>query len=370
MRIFQLVTKRQFRGAEVASAAFSEEFIRLSHEVTFCGLYPPPNKSLEVIGADNVDINASSGFFSLTGFFRLLKLISNKKPDILHANGSDTLKYLIAVKLFRPSSIVVYRNISLISHWCSNNPVKLAFYKWLFRRVDFITSVGETSMSDFVNLFGFSKKKIKVIKRGIDFLEYTPLNDQQKTKAGIPVGRQVLIHVGNFSPEKDHAFLIDCFVKIKENNPAVVLMLLGEGELMPTIRNKVESLGLGNEVIFLGMQQEIGPYLAMADLILLTSKIEGVPGVLLEAACHRVPSVAFDVGGVREFVKPGETGELVSEENKDQFAVRVNNLLSNPTKRKNFGENAARLVREEHLLARNAMDFIQVFKDLIDKIKK
>lgn len=367
MKILQLLTKRQYRGAEVAAATFSQEFIALGHTIIFAGLYAPPEESLHVDGALNVDIHARKTFFSITGFFRLLKLIKQEKPDILHANGSDTLKYLIAIKVVRPSSIVIYRNISVISHWRGTNPFKNAFYNFLFRKTNFVTSVGDTSRADLMKTFEYPEQKIAVIKRGIKIPVKVESRADQKIKLGIPPDKLVLIHVGNFSPEKNHAFLIDSFIRIKQTGLPVTLLLAGEGLLLNEIRDKVKSLKLEQDVIFLGLVPDISPYLATADLIVLTSKVEGVPGVLLEAAAHNVPAVALNVGGVSESVLHGETGVLVSEEDTGLFSTEVTALLKDESTRRRLGENAWRFVKENYDLNTGARKFIGIFEGLLNK---
>lgn len=365
MKILQLVTRRQYRGAEVAAATFSEEFIRYGHEVIFAGLYKPPTAPLQVAGATIVDIGVGSGFLSFRGLWRLVKLIRKEKPDILHANGSDTLKYLAAAKVFIPSGIVVYRNISIISHWRGENPLKNSFYSLLFRQVDYITSVGDTSKNDFIRTFPFSANKIAVVRRGIRIPENTRKSSARE-ELGIDATRKVLIHVGNFSPEKDHAFLIEAFAEIKKSNTAAVLLLIGDGPLRFAVEAHVKELQLTNDIFFLGLKEDISPYVAIADLILLTSRVEGVPGVLLEAAAQNVPAVALTVGGVGESVRHNETGVLVAPGNVNRFSEQVIDLLVNHSERARLGSNAGRFVKENHDLRRNAKEFISIFEDLLN----
>lgn len=366
MKILQLVTRRQYRGAEVAAATFSEEFIRLGHDVIFAGLYNKPENPLTVIGALNVDIHASHRFFSLGGFWRLWNLIKREKPHVLHANGSDTLKYLVAVKILMPSCKVVYRNISVISHWRGANPLKNRFYNSLFRKVDFVTSVGDTSRNDFIKTLEFPESRIAVVKRGIRIPKQVGENADLKKSLGIKPDQRVLIHVGNFSPEKNHAFLINAFAGIRSHGVQAVLLLAGDGVLKTEIENQVSTLGLNKDIFFLGLKKDITPYLAISDLIVLTSKVEGVPGVLLEAAAQGVPAVAVNVGGVGESVLHAETGMLVEEADRDAFGSTVIQLLSRSDERARLGSNARQFVKENHDLEQGARKFLGIFEALVN----
>lgn len=368
MKILQLVTARQYRGAEVAAAAFTKEFIRQGHTVIFAGLYPPPVYALMVENALIIDIGAKKGFFSIAGFYRLWRLVQKEKPEILHANGSDTLKYLVFIKLLKPSIPLLYRNISVISHWRGKNRFKNLFYNFLMKRVDFVTSVGVEAKEDFIKTFKLNPSKITVVRRGIALVD-EPIYSKAhfKNLAGISEGEYVLVHIGNFSPEKDHDFLIDSFVVIKNIVKNVRLILIGEGQLQDKIKNRVTSLHLESNVLFANLQTEIGPFLQAADLVLLVSKVEGVPGVLLEAAAHQVPSVALKVGGVGEVVIHNKTGKLVNTRDASIFGDVVANLLVDENEKNLMGEQAREFVKKNYNLVEGAKQFITIFEKNLSK---
>src|SRR5687768_16412860 len=100
MKILQIVTKRQFRGAEVFAAKLSEELLKKGIEILFVGLYSPPQKCISVPGAVNLDLNGKNQFLSISLVRNLAKLIMAEEPDIIQANGSDTLKYAVAARYF------------------------------------------------------------------------------------------------------------------------------------------------------------------------------------------------------------------------------------------------------------------------------
>lgn len=367
MKILQLVTRRQHRGAEVAAAMVSQEFVRMGHSVLFAGLYAPPPEPLSVHGATLVDIGATPGFFSIRGFQGLLRLVDREKPDILHANGSDTLKYLVAVKWIRPKAIVIYRNISLISHWLGSNRMKRSGYSFLLRKVDYVTSVGEASREDFLRCFDFSPDRIRVVRRGIPIPDLS-LIDRKLTRdeLGIPPEKQVVLHVGNFSPEKNHELLLESFSILAKHTTSAWLILVGEGELLQSMKEKAKQLDLREQVRFEGLQKDIAPYLTVADLVVLTSRVEGVPGVLLEAAAYGVPAVAVNVGGVSEAVDSGTTGILVENATPESFSASMQDLLSHEEERVRLGTEAMHVVKEKFDIKRCAAQFLAIF-DFIQK---
>lgn len=134
MRILQLVTKRQYRGAEVFAANLSSELLILGHEIIFAGLYKNNNEILTVDNALNIDLALKKeGFLSLKLIKNLVRLIKTTKPDVIQCNGSDTLKYMVAASYFLPEVPILYRNISMISEWVDNTSKKV-LYRNLFKK--------------------------------------------------------------------------------------------------------------------------------------------------------------------------------------------------------------------------------------------
>ena len=367
MKILQLVTRRQYRGAEVFAADLSAELIDLGHEIIFAGLYKNHKDVLAVEDAVNLDISfAPSGFLSTSLVKKLVKVIREKKPDIVQCNGSDTLKYMIAASFFTLKVPIVYRNISMISEWVNTMPKKI-FYKSLFRKVAHVSSVGQEALEDFVCTFNYPRARTSVIRRGIPIKELpsSKFNSELKDKLNLVEEDKLVIHIGNFSPEKNHEFLLDIFSEIKNENSHVKLICVGDGLLFENTKSLIERRNLEDTIFLLGFRKDVPELLAACDCFVLSSKIEGVPGVILEAATQKKPSVATNVGGVSEVLIDGHTGYLINDFNKDNFKNRLMYLLFDEQANKKFGESAYQLVLEEFNPKKNA----KVFEDLYQKLR-
>ena len=96
-------------------------------------------------------------------------------------------------------------------------------------------------------------------------------------------GKRVYGHIGRFSNQKNHAFLIDIFKEICIEQPNSILLLIGSGELEPEIRNKVNNLHLKDKVIFLGVRKDIPQLLSLMDVFIFPSLYEGMPNTVIEA---------------------------------------------------------------------------------------
>lgn len=96
-------------------------------------------------------------------------------------------------------------------------------------------------------------------------------------------------HVGRFDEVKNHAFLIDAFAKVVEKDPEAVLILIGSGPLEEQIKQKVRSIGLDQNVRFLGLRTDVADLYSCMDMFIFPSIYEGTPMVLIEAQTAGLP---------------------------------------------------------------------------------
>ncbi len=366
MKILQLITKRQYRGAEVFAANLSKELIALGHTIIFAGLYKNESNILEVEGAQNIDLSADKhGSFSLSLVRGLVNLIKQVDPDVIQCNGSDTLKYMIAASYMVKKKPVVYRNISTISEWLGSD-IKLSVYKKIFSKVDHVSSVGSESIQDLIETLDYPENQTSVIRRGIPNKKIESLDNAVKLRneLGLAPDAKIVMHVGNFSPEKNHLFLLEIFEELQSTNPDIKLVCVGDGVTFENIQNKIKEKRLENSVFLLGFRKDIPELLSSADCIVLSSLVEGVPGVILEAAVQEKPAVASNVGGVKEVLLDGETGYIVDDFDKRIFTEKLVAICENDELRKRLGNNARNLVVEQFNPIKNARKFEKLYADL------
>jgi glycosyltransferase involved in cell wall biosynthesis len=122
---------------------------------------------------------------------------------------------------------------------------------------------------------------------------------------------------------------------------------------MDRLRTEADTLGIKDRVGVIGAVEDVIPHLEWADVLLLTSRTEGLPAAVLEAGAASVPSVALDVGGVREAVSDGVTGIVVDRKDNDGLVSALTLLAADPELVRRLGR-AARL----HIKERFGMDHI------------
>ena len=145
--------------------------------------------------------------------------------------------------------------------------------KWLFQNKKYIT---------FHNGKDLDKYKFNMENR----IEYRKLlNLENKIAIG---------HVGVFSKQKNHDFLIDVFKNIHDTNKSTCLFLFGIGNLQKEIKEKVHNLGLDDSVYFMNNKNNIEDYLNAMDIMLFPSLFEGLPNVVLEWQANGLPMIMSD----------------------------------------------------------------------------
>ncbi|MCL2539690.1 MAG: glycosyltransferase, partial [Oscillospiraceae bacterium] len=125
-----------------------------------------------------------------------------------------------------------------------------------------------------------------IAHNGVDLCRFYP--DDQRA------GPYTLGHIGRFTENKNHTFLIDVFSEIIKAEPGARLLLAGDGKLRAEIEAKTERCSLSHAVDFLGVRSDVQNVLARCDALCMPSLFEGLPVTLVEAQACGVPSLVSD----------------------------------------------------------------------------
>lgn len=148
------------------------------------------------------------------------------------------------------------------------------------------------------------------LPNGVDAAAFLPdAAARARVRAELGLGPNDLLfgHIGRFTAQKNHAFLLDIFAELCRRQPRAALVLLGDGPLLDETRERAAALGLGGRVHFAGLQRDTRAYYSAMDAFLLPSLFEGLPVVLVEAQAAGLPCFVSDTvdptaafcGGVR-----------------------------------------------------------------------
>lgn len=293
--------------------------------------------------------------------FALRSLLRKEQFDLLHAHGfkSDVLGFFATRGL----------NIRMVTtqHGFICNTIAARLYNWLAiavsKRMDRVVAVSE-KMRDRLVASGVPESKIRVIHNAI-----VP-EDYPQSAASVMIMKQyqlegrhpILCSIGRLSPEKGQDVLCRAVGKLIGQFPSLCLLLVGVGPDLGRLQEAYRAYS--RNILFVGHVSDIRLYLSVADLHVLPSYTEGLPNVVLEAACMGIPTVATAVGGTPECVRDGETGILVQAGDADQLADAIRSLVSNEQRRKNLGANAISFVQEKYGFDRRVRKMAALYEEL------
>lgn len=196
---------------------------------------------------------------------------------------------------------------------------------------------------------GWSPDRLTVIPNGIDVARYSDIQplDRSAWTSGPP--GSLALFVGRLDEQKDVPTLLDAARTVAMARPDWRLLLVGDGPERRTLWQQIESDPvLARAVVPLGFRTDVPRLLATADLLVLPSRWEGMPNVVLEAMASGRPVVATDVEGTREVVEPGKTGWLVQPGAGPALASALLDAASDPDRLGRYGRAARRAVEERY----------------------
>ena len=174
-----------------------------------------------------------------------------------------------------------------ISHWLG----KLLFMRFVDVKIAPSSEAAKYTFGEK----SFKRGLVHILHNGLDldYFSYTENGrNAVRNEFGISPNQTVLGHVGRFSVQKNHSFLLKIFQYYHKCNPDSVLMLVGDGELKKDIQKNVQEMGLEKNVIFAGIRSDM-PYIYSAiDVFVLPSLYEGMPNALIEAQACGLPCIS------------------------------------------------------------------------------
>ena len=231
-------------------------------------------------------------------FMHSVEKILREHPEykVIHAHAELNLwPLMVAKKLGIPTRIAHSHN--------AKTTVNLKYFFFLYEKAKikkYCTDMFMCSTPAGNWTFGkdtVASGKVKFIKNGIE-TEGFAFNEQIRAdkRRELGVGDKLVVgHVGRFMQQKNHTFLIDIFQQIHKQNPNSVLVLVSDGRLMGEIKSKVNALGLGDSVMFLGNRRDVNELMQAMDVFLFPSLWEGLPLTGVEAQSAGLPVVMSDV---------------------------------------------------------------------------
>lgn len=201
--------------------------------------------------------------------------------------------------------------------------------RWAARGADGLIAVSRGLKQRLVEL-GIDAACVNVLRNGVDLALFRPC-DRESARRSLGFTRPTLIAVGNLVALKRHSLMIEALAQL----PGVELVIVGEGPERAAIEKLARERGVGDRVRLLGrVQQDRLPAIySAADILLLVSRQEGWPNVLLESMACGTPVIVSDLPGITDIVGAAEAGRILADATPSCLADAAMTLLAAPPPR-------------------------------------
>jgi len=203
---------------------------------------------------------------------------------------------------------------------------------------DAITAVSQNLKEETLRSFKI-EKDIHVIPNFVDVKRFYQTDKNHFKQMLAPQGERILVHVSNFRSVKRVPDVIKIFAKVRKEIPSRLLMI-GDGPARLTSEELARSMGVYNDIRFLGKQEQISEILSIADLFLLPSETESFGLSALEAMACNVPVISTNAGGLPEINVDGQSGYLSNVGDVESMAAHAIYMLSDNARLDEFKKGA------------------------------
>jgi glycosyltransferase involved in cell wall biosynthesis len=366
-RILHVIDSLHLGGAQevIFTLVKGADQTRFEHEVATLhgqGVY------WERMQADGFTLHSlsPSKFFPLY-LLRLWRLIRRGNYDVLHCHlGASNI---IAKPMGRVLGVP-----AIVSHDHTNDRLRvenrLVFWldRWANQFADGFLAVSETCRKFLIEAEGVAPEKIRLVANAIDTERYRPgvwERSAVRQELGLKPDDVVLAGIGRLNPQKNFALLLEVVAELKQ--PDLRVVLAGTGPEEAYLQERVAELRLSEQVRFLGYVADTRKVYGAADVLVITSRFEGLPMTLLEAMSSGVPVVAAALDGIMEVIESGRNGWLVKPGDRAGFVAAVREALEDEPKRQRLAEAGRETILQRYGAARMVQEIEEVYTRLIEE---
>lgn len=302
----------------------------------------------------------------------LARLIAVGGYDIVHSflRTPGTLARLASPFSRGARTIVSERSVDL-----GSSPVRLAMERLLCSRADVLIANSAAFAKEIVRLVPGWSGRVRVVPNGIDLPPPTDAEwrSGREFRERHAAGAKCLLGVvGRIAHEKGPDLLADALGRLPEQVVGRLRVVwVGsrvDAELAASVESQLRSAGLSDRVVFAGETRDTRSVYLGVDGVVLCSRREGLPNVVLEALAHGRPVIATDVGDTSELLAGGDTGWLVPVGDPDALAGAILEFVStSPDDLANMGAKGTQLVRENYSTSRLVERTMSVYAEVMER---
>jgi glycosyltransferase involved in cell wall biosynthesis len=334
-------------------------------------------RDVEVVRIDELGREISP-LRDLAATLRLARLIRRERPDILHTHTAKAgtvgrVAALLAGRRRPPIVVHTFHGHVLRGYF---GPLRSLVFRllerWLAAHTTALIAVSPQVRDDLVDLHVAPPERFAVIRLGIELDER--VNGAQNGRLesrrylGIPPDRFAVGWIGRMTAVKRTDDVLLAFKRLRDDGVDAVLCLVGDGPDRAQLERRAHELGVMRDTLFLGYQEDVAPFYAVFDALVLPSSNEGTPVSAIEALAAGRPVVATRVGGVPDVVEEGKDGFLVEPGATEELADRLGQLARDPVLREQMGRAGRERVMPRYAVDRLVDDVDRLYRSLLSEV--
>jgi len=360
VKLTHFITELDTGGAQIALLRLLTHIDRTRFDPSVICLYNGDKviaREIEQLGIPVIDLKMAARW-RWDSFWRLIRQLRLTKPAILHTwmFHANIPGRLAGRWSGVPVIVCGERTMGQENRW------RYWLNRITQRYADQVVCVSQEVARFTTGIIGIPAQKVKVISNGISLSSFSNLPSQEDARKvlGLPQGRLLIGTVAKLRPVKR----VDVLLRAVKNLEGVTTVIIGEGRERVQLDALADKLGIREQVIFAGYQEDVPLWLKALDIFVLSSDWEGMPNAVLEAMAAGLPVVATCVGGIIDIVVDGETGILVPTDNPDAITNAIQRLVDNPDFRRKLGEAGRDQVSSNF----NILETVRQTEDLYGKL--
>jgi glycosyltransferase involved in cell wall biosynthesis len=319
----------------------------------------------------DLDVKRVYGFSGLKAIFRLTRIISKQKINLIvtYHEGSDIIGMIVSI-LTRVPVISSRRDLGY-----KLKKTHIIFYKIFSRYYSKIISVSNSVKNRIEQRENVPSDKIVTIANGVDFrLFNNNKGDREiiKKNLGVEGNYKIVGIIAGLRTIKGHKIFIEAATKVIVKRNDVVFLIVGKDEFESGNSRKdllkyATDLGVDKHLIFTGERNDVPDILSIMDIVVNASFSEGMSNTLLEAMAAKKIIIASNVGGNPEIIQNGVTGYLFPSGDSTILAQLIVECLDNLNMAKEIGGNARFVIEKQYdvsVMCRKNMDLYQEIVNL------
>jgi glycosyltransferase involved in cell wall biosynthesis len=364
MRILHIISSGGMYGAEAVILNLSRTLNEQGH-TSLLGIFSNANLQLhERALAEGIESHLipCNGQIDRTVPASIRTLATSTNTDLIHAHGykADVYAYLAMRNTSTPL-------VSTCHTWYDDNRL-LWLYGVLDRRV-LRHYAAVVAVSDDVTqrllTSGVAADRIHFIRNGIDLRPFTNATPSLRHLA--PLEGLLVGWIGRLTYDKGPDIFLRAIAKVRAQFPNARYLLVGEGPYRQEVERLITDLAIGDIVHLLGQRNDMPAVYASCDLMVSSSRQEGLPMAILEGMAGALPWIATAVGAVPLVIHNGANGILIPAENFEVLADELGQLLANPEERSTLGAAARLLIESEFSAERMTSDYVRVYSTALKR---